>query len=143
MTGRKTTKTRQESGPSIDEAYAQVERTLLGRWPEHRIDPTLDRISALVSVLGDPHRAAPVIHLTGTNGKSTTARMIDALLHTFALRTGRFVSPHVESMRERISLDGEPISKERFVEVFREIEPYVAMVDARNEHPLSFFEIIT
>src|SRR5690606_24037190 len=91
----------------------------------------------------DPHRAAPVIHLTGTNGKSTTARMIDALLHTFALRTGRFVSPHVESMRERISLDGEPISKERFVEVFREIEPYVAMVDARNEHPLSFFEIIT
>lgn len=143
MAGRKTTGARQDAGPSIDETYALVEQTLLGRWPEHRIDPTLDRIAALVSMLGDPQRAAPVIHLTGTNGKSTTARMIDALLHTFALRTGRFVSPHVESMRERISLDGEPVSKERFVEVFREIEPYVALVDERNENPLSFFEIIT
>lgn len=143
MAGRKTTGVSKDAGQSIDDAYAQVEQTLLGRWPEHRIDPTLDRIAALVSVLGDPHRAAPVIHLTGTNGKSTTARMIDALLHTFALRTGRFVSPHVESVRERISLDNEPISKERFVEVFREIEPYIALVDERNENPLSFFEIIT
>lgn len=126
----------------IDAAYREVEKTLLGRWPEHRISPTLERIEDLVRLLGDPHRVAPVVHLTGTNGKTTTARMIDALLRAFELRTGRFTSPHVESMRERISLDNEPVSAERFVATFREIEPYVAMVDEQHEHPLSFFEII-
>lgn len=104
-------------------AYTEVEKIMLGRWPEHRIAPTLERINALVHLMGDPHRAAPVIHLTGTNGKTSTARMIDALLRSCDLRTGRFTSPHLEQMRERICLDGESLSTERFVEVYEEVAP--------------------
>ena len=90
-------------------SYAEVEAALLGRWPESRLEPSLDRIQALTELLGDPQRAYPVIHLTGTNGKTSTARMIDALVRARGLRTGRFTSPHVESMTERISVDGEPL----------------------------------
>ena len=91
--------------------YAEVEHSLLGRWPETRLDPTLDRISALCRLLGDPQRAYPVVHLTGTNGKTSTARMIDNLLRALDLRTGRFTSPHLQSMTERICLDGEPLDR--------------------------------
>ena len=81
----------------------------------------LDRIEALLDLLGSPQRAYPSIHLTGTNGKTSTARMIDALLRAHGLRTGRYTSPHLETVRERISLDGEPVSEERFVEIYEEI----------------------
>ncbi len=123
-------------------AYRAVEAALLSRWPETRIAPSLERISALCELLGDPQRAAPVIHLTGTNGKTSTARMIDALLRGRGLRTGRFTSPHVESMRERICVDGEPLSEERFVEVFGEVAPYAEILERRLQHPVSFFELI-
>ena len=90
----------------------------------------LDRIEALLDLLGNPQRAYPAIHITGTNGKTSTARMIDSLLRALGLRTGRYTSPHLESVSERISLDGEPVSEERFVEIYREIEPYAELVDA-------------
>lgn len=132
-----------ESSPSAPSDYAAVEAVLLSRWPETRMEPSLDRIRALCELLADPQHAAPVIHLTGTNGKSSTARMIDALLRARGLRTGRYTSPHVESMRERICIDGEPLTEEAFVEVFGEVAPYAEVVERTAQHPVSFFELIT
>jgi dihydrofolate synthase / folylpolyglutamate synthase len=125
-----------------DAELARVEQELLARWPETRLEPSLTRISALVDLLGSPHRAYPVVQVAGTNGKTTTARMIDELLRGFGLRVGRFTSPHLQSVRERIVLDGEPVSAERFVEIHADIAPYVQMVDAAGEHPMSFFEVM-
>jgi folylpolyglutamate synthase/dihydrofolate synthase len=122
---------------------AEAEREIAARRPEHAIDPTLDRVADLAQILGDPQRACPVIHVTGTNGKTSTARMIDALLRARGLRTGLFTSPHLVRMSERICLDGEPLSAERFVELYDELMPYVAMVDGRHEVPMSFFEVLT
>lgn len=124
-------------------SYADVSARLQARWPENKISPTLDRIRRLVELLGDPQKAYPVVHLTGTNGKTSTARMVDSLLREAGLRTGRFTSPHLETVRERITLDGEPITEERFAEAYTEIEPYLAVVDAESEYPLSFFEVMT
>ena len=128
--------------PPADPRLASVEQALLARWPESRLEPSLTRISALVDLLGSPQRAFPVVHVTGTNGKTTTARMVDELLRGFGLRVGRFTSPHLESVRERIVIDGQPISAERFIEVHDDIAPYVAMVDAAGEIPMSFFEVM-
>lgn len=127
----------------IDERLHQVEREIFARRPEHQIDPTLDRIAMLASLLGDPQRSFQVVHVTGTNGKTSMARMIDALLRERGLRTGRFTSPHLISVRERIVVDGEPVSAERFVELYDEILPYVQLVDAQQPAPLSFFEVLT
>ena len=127
----------------IQARLREVELEIGSRRAEHQISPTLDRIEALVSVLGDPHRAFPVVHVTGTNGKTSTTRMIDTLLRERNLRTGRFTSPHLVSMRERICVDGEPLSAERFIELYDEISPYVELVDSQQPIPLSFFEILT
>src|SRR6478736_3388015 len=94
----------------------QAEEAILARAPEHDLQPGLDRIAAVMELLGDPQRTYPVIHLTGTNGKTSTTRIIDTLLRELGLKTGRFTSPHLHSMRERIALSGEPISAERFLE---------------------------
>ncbi|AXI77555.1 bifunctional tetrahydrofolate synthase/dihydrofolate synthase [Peterkaempfera bronchialis] len=137
---------RQSSTPSADDLQTglrEVEAELARRWPENRLEPSLDRIAALVDILGQPQRSYPAIHITGTNGKTSTARMVEQLLRTFDLRTGRYTSPHVESITERISLDGEPISEDRFVEAYRDIAPYVSMVDQSQPIPLSFFEVLT
>src|SRR5919112_2988264 len=122
--------------------YAEVEAALLARWPETRLEPSLDRIAALVELLGDPQLAYPVIHLTGTNGKTSTARMTDGLLRARGWRTGRFTSPHLQSMTERITLDGEPLSEEAFVAAYADVAPYLDLVDADSDHPLSFFETV-
>ncbi|GAB3250002.1 folylpolyglutamate synthase/dihydrofolate synthase family protein [Alteromonas gracilis] len=124
------------------ETYAEAEDALLSRWPEHKLDPTLDRIADFCEVLGDPQRAYPAVHLTGTNGKTSTARMIERLLITLGLRTGRFTSPHLERMSERIVLDGEPLEDEAFVRAFNDVAPYMQMVDDQHPHPLSFFESV-
>jgi dihydrofolate synthase/folylpolyglutamate synthase len=124
------------------ETYAEVEDALLSRWPESRLDPTLDRIAAFTELLGEPQRAYPVIHLTGTNGKTSTARMIETLIRSIGLRTGRFTSPHLESMSERIVIDGETLSDEEFVRAFNDVAPYTHLVDAEHDHPLSFFETV-
>jgi dihydrofolate synthase/folylpolyglutamate synthase len=125
------------------ERLRAVEVELGSRWPETKLEPSLDRIAALMDILGQPQRSYPSIHITGTNGKTSTARMVEQLLRHFELRTGRYTSPHVESVTERISLDGEPISPELFVETFRDIEPYIEMTDAAQPIRLSFFEILT
>lgn len=121
--------------------YAEVEQALLVRWPETRLEPSLDRIAALCRLLGDPQTNYPVIHLTGTNGKTSTARMVDALLRELELRTGRFTSPHLQSMTERISVDGTPLTEEEFVDAFADVAAYAQIVDDSSEHPLSFFEM--
>jgi len=128
-----------------DQAHDRLVAELTARWPEHRIGPGLDRIRALTQLLGDPQRSAPVIHVAGTNGKGSTAAMIDALLRARGLRTGRFASPHVSDVTERICLDGEPISTERFAEVWQDVRPYVEMVDERKLDgiAMTFFEVIT
>ena len=127
------------------QTHAQIVATLTNRWPEHRVAPSLGRIQALTELLGDPQRAYPVIHLTGTNGKGSTAAMIESLLRANGLRTGRFTSPHVSSINERITIDGESISDRRFDQVWRELEPYVQIVDSREIDgiAMTFFEIIT
>jgi dihydrofolate synthase/folylpolyglutamate synthase len=127
----------------IEERLRETELEIYARRPEHQISPTLDRIAMLVSLLGDPHRAFPVIHVTGTNGKTSMTRMIDSLLRERGLRTGRFTSPHLISARERISIDGVPLSPERFVELYDEILPYIQMADDNQPAPLSFFEVLT
>jgi len=103
----------------------------------------LRRIEELLDVLGSPQRAYPSIHITGTNGKTSTARMIDSLLRAHGLHTGRYTSPHLETVRERISLDGEPIDEERFVAVYREVDPVAELLDARNDEPLTYFDMTT
>jgi dihydrofolate synthase/folylpolyglutamate synthase len=128
---------------SVEAELRAVQAELLARWPESKLEPSLDRIAALCDVLGSPQHAYPVIHLTGTNGKTSTARVIESLLRAFGLRTGLFTSPHLQSLRERIAFDGEPIDAERFVNAYRDIEPYLDLVDAQQEHPLSFFEVMT
>lgn len=122
--------------------YAEAERALLARWPESRLEPSLDRIAALAELLGEPQRGYPVIHLTGTNGKTSTSRMIDTLIRATGLRTGRFTSPHVESMTERISVDGEPLTEEQFLEAYQDVAPLAALADEDAVHPLSFFETV-
>ena len=124
------------------QTFAEAEDALLSRWPETKLEPSLDRIQAFTEILGDPQRGYPVIHLTGTNGKTSTSRMIDTILRALDLRTGRFTSPHVEKMSERISIDGEPLSDEAFVEAFNDVAPYTHLVDADQSHPLSFFETV-
>ncbi len=121
----------------------EVEQEIFSRRPEHSVDLALDRMADLVGLLGDPQRACPVIHITGTNGKTSTARMIDALLRSRGLRTGRFTSPHLVSIRERICVDGASVSPERFVEAYEEILPFVEMVDDRHPVAMSFFEVLT
>jgi len=133
-------------GPRLAETFAEVEDALLSRWPETRLEPSLDRIEAFTELLGDPQRSFRSIHLTGTNGKTSTSRMIDTLLRALDLRTGRFTSPHVERMSERISVDGEPLDDEAFVRAFNDVAPYTHLVDHHPDnpegHPLSFFETI-
>ncbi|RII08683.1 Folylpolyglutamate synthase [Streptomyces sp. YIM 130001] len=129
--------------PEVDAALRAVEADLATRWGETKLEPSVTRIAALMDVLGDPQRTYPSIHITGTNGKTSTARMIEALLGAFELRTGRYTSPHVQSITERISLDGEPISAERFIEAYEDIRPYVEMVDGQQPYRLSFFEVLT
>jgi dihydrofolate synthase/folylpolyglutamate synthase len=120
-----------------------IEQALLARWPETRIEPTLDRIAALVDILGSPQLTYPTIHVGGTNGKTTTSRMIDSLLFEMGLRTGRFTSPHLESFLERISINGQSIDAKALIFSFNDISAYLDLMDAKFEHPISFFEAIT
>ncbi|ETK32034.1 dihydrofolate synthase [Microbispora sp. ATCC PTA-5024] len=122
--------------------YRAAEQAIMARGVEWNFDPSLDRITALLELLGDPQKAYPVVHIAGTNGKTSTARMTEALLRERNLRVGRYTSPHLVSMRERISLDGEPLSEDRFTEVYQDIEPYLEMIDGKIGR-LSFFEVLT
>ncbi|MGH3790661.1 MAG: bifunctional tetrahydrofolate synthase/dihydrofolate synthase [Pseudonocardiaceae bacterium] len=136
----------QPSVQSVESGLATlqaVEVELNRRWPENRIEPSLARIAALVDLLGLPQRCYPVLHIAGTNGKTSVARMLDALLSRVGLRTGRYTSPHLQQVTERISLDGALISPQRYVEAYHDIEPYLALVDAGSPVPMSKFEVLT
>jgi dihydrofolate synthase/folylpolyglutamate synthase len=121
---------------------ARVEKALEGRFPT-RMVPDLDRIVDLLHLLGDPQLAFPSIHITGTNGKTSTARMIDALLRELSLRTGRYTSPHLESVTERICVDNLALDPERFAEIYDEVAPFAEIVDARHPDRVTFFELLT
>ena len=129
--------------PDDQERIDAIEQALLKRWPETRIAPTLERISALVDALGSPQLTYPTIHVGGTNGKTTTARMIDSLLFAMGLRTGRFTSPHLESYLERISINGQPIDPKAMIFSYNDIAAYLDFIDNKFETPISFFEAIT
>ena len=129
--------------PDDQERVDAIEAALLKRWPENRIAPTLERISALVDALGSPQLTYPTIHIGGTNGKTTTSRMVDSLLFEMGLRTGRFTSPHLESYRERIAINGEPIDPKALIFSYNDIAAYLDFIDTKFENPISFFEAIT
>ena len=120
-----------------------IEKALNRRWPENKIEPSLDRILALTDALGSPQFSYPTIHLAGTNGKTTTSRMIDQLLAELGYRVGRYTSPHLESFTERISIKGEPISVENMIATYNDIALYLDLIDSRQIHPISYFEALT
>lgn len=126
---------------------AEVEAELDQRWPETKIDPSLERIEMLMDILGHPERATPVIHVAGTNGKTSTVRMIESLVRALGRRTGRTTSPHLQLVTERIAIDGQPIHPRDYVRIWREIQPYVEMVDAKSAEKggpqMSKFEVLT
>ncbi|WP_067497107.1 folylpolyglutamate synthase/dihydrofolate synthase family protein [Actinoplanes sp. TFC3] len=122
--------------------YEEVVTALDGRGFT-RMAFDMQKIRDLMDVLGSPQRAYPAIHLTGTNGKTSTARMIDSLLRAHGLHTGRYTSPHLETVRERISLDGEPVSEERLAATFDEVAPLADLIDQRAAEPLTYFDMTT
>jgi dihydrofolate synthase/folylpolyglutamate synthase len=128
---------------TVEEVYA----LLLARAPENKMEPRLAPLYRAMDVLGEPNRAFPIIHITGTNGKTSTARMIEAGLRAHGLRTGRYTSPHLARVTERISLDGAPVPDATFVRIWNEITPYLAIVDAElvaaGEPRLTYFECVT
>jgi len=135
--------------PTPDEiaALLQVEHLLDQRWPETKIEPSLTRITALMDLLGSPQRGYPSIHIAGTNGKTSVARMVDALLTALQRRTGRTTSPHLQSAVERIAIDGHPISPAQYVATYSDIEPFVQMIDRQSQDgggpAMSKFEVLT
>lgn len=138
-----------DGAPTPDEIASlwQVEHLLDQRWPETKIEPSLTRISALLDLLGSPQKSYPSIHIAGTNGKTSVARMVDALLTALHQRTGRTTSPHLQSVVERIAIDGKPVTPAQYVATYREIEPYVQMIDAQSRAAggpaMSKFEVLT
>lgn len=124
----------------------EIESSLMARVPEHKLRPRLEPTKRAVELLGDPQKSYRVIHVTGTNGKTSTSRIIERILREHGLRTGRFTSPHLINLNERIAIDGEPISNEILYEVFKDIEPVLDMVDqellAQGEARLTFFEAL-
>ncbi|CAL8898238.1 dihydrofolate synthase [Kocuria varians] len=138
------------SGAQEHENFTSVEdlyQYLLGRAPEEAMAPRLDAVQLAVDALGDPHRSAPVVHVTGTNGKTSTARMVESLLLAHDLRVGRYTSPHLDRVTERISIDGEPVADETFLRIYSEIAPYLDLVDRHLDSDgaprLTYFEILT
>ena len=129
--------------PDDQERVDAIEQALLARWPEVRISPTTERIAALVDILGSPQLTYPTIHVGGTNGKTTTSRMIDSLLFAHGLRTGRFTSPHLETYRERIAINGEPIDPKDLIFAYNDIAAYLDLIDTKFNDPISFFEAVT
>lgn len=129
------------------EKYSSVTSELIARQPENQIRPRLEPTRRAVAALGDPQKNYAIIHITGTNGKTTTARLIERILREHGLRTGRLTSPHLVSMTERIAIDGEPIDEETFVLAYEDSKPILELVDsqllAEGEEPLTFFEAFT
>lgn len=124
-----------------------VYRALLDRQGEQWVQPRVERTRRVLELLDDPQRTYRVVHVTGTNGKTSTSRLTESLLRAHGLRTGLFTSPHLERYTERIMIDGEPIADAAVADAWDEIEPFVALVDAEltaaADAPLTFFELLT
>ncbi len=133
-----------DPGPheSVEQRLVEVERAILARAPEHVIEPSLAQITAVLHLLGDPQRSFPVVHVTGTNGKTSTARIIDAICREHGLVSGRFTSPHLHDLRERITIGGEPITPEAFVAAYQEVVPVIELVERRDGVPMNFFQTL-
>ncbi len=129
--------------PAVLVEYEHIVAELNARTGENRISPSLERIEVLLEFLGNPHTAYKVIHIAGTNGKTTTSRMIESLLRQSGLNTGLTTSPHLQDVRERIQLNGQSIDIEDFVESYRELKPIVDIVEERLNQKISFFEFMT
>ena len=147
MTGRPDAAA-QEAAHNLEQMkrMREIEEEILARAPENDIGPSLERIQGVMDLAGDPQRAYPVIHLTGTNGKTSTSRMIDSILRESGLSTGRFTSPHLHDIRERITLSGKPIPREKFIAAYEEVAPLIEIVDARSLESggrrMNFFEVL-
>jgi len=126
-----------------DAVYAE----LLKRQGERWVQPRVERTRRVLELLDDPQRTYRVVHITGTNGKTSTARIIESLVRAHGLRTGLFTSPHLERFTERILIDGEPVADGVIADAWDEIEPFLDIVDAElaaeGDAPLTFFEILT
>ena len=125
------------------ERLLALEVELIRRAPESQIEPTLDRVRAVLDLLGHPEQSFPAVHVAGTNGKSSTAAMVDALLGAHGLRTGRFTSPHLETVRERIRIDGEPVSTRGLLSAWEDVAPFLSLVEGDGGRPLTYFEVLT
>ncbi|MCW1804930.1 bifunctional folylpolyglutamate synthase/dihydrofolate synthase [Brachybacterium squillarum] len=129
--------------PELREVYA----ALLRRAPENRIEPDLSRIRRVMELMGNPQRSYRTVRIAGTNGKTTTARILERILREAGLRTGRTTSPHLHSPAERIAIDGEAIDDEGFVQAYEDVLPFALIVDeesaAAGGPPLTFFEYLT
>jgi dihydrofolate synthase/folylpolyglutamate synthase len=130
----------------IRKRMREIELSILMRAPEHDLEPSLDRVAAVMDLLGDPQHGFPVIHVTGTNGKTSTTRMIERMLREMGLSTGRFTSPHLHNIRERIALNGDPIDAERFIASYEDVLPFIEMVDASSAAEggpqMTYFEVL-
>lgn len=131
-----------------DQARADaVYAALLQRQGEQWVQPRVERTRRVLELLDDPQRTYRVVHVTGTNGKTSTSRMIETMVRAHGLRTGLFTSPHLERFTERIMIDGEPIADAAVADAWSEIEPFVDLVDAEltsaGDAPLTFFELLT
>src|ERR1019366_1125652 len=130
----------------IRKRMREIEQSVLMRAPEHDLEPSLDRVAAVMELLGDPQHAFPVIHVTGTNGKTSTTRMIERMLREMGLSTGRLTSPHLHNVRERIALNGDPIDAEKFIASYQDVLPFIEMVDARSAADggpqMTYFEVL-
>jgi dihydrofolate synthase/folylpolyglutamate synthase len=131
------------TSPEDLEVIKIIEAALMKRWPESKIEPSLDRISALVDALGAPQLSYSTVHIGGTNGKTSTSRMVDALFSELDYRTGRFTSPHLESFLERISIKGEAIAPAELIATYNDIALYLDLIDSRSDIPISYFEALT
>lgn len=131
------------SAPVVPDAiYAETVAALFARQPS-RMVPDLERIQTLSELLGRPDQAYPSIHITGTNGKTSISALITKLLSALGLTAGTYTSPHLQDVRERIRIAGEPISQAAFVNALDELAPYLGEVDARHPERLTFFEVLT
>lgn len=125
----------------------QILAELYARQPETNIRPRLEPTARTVGLMGDPQKNYGIIHITGTNGKTSTARIIERILREHGLRTGRLTSPHLMNFNERIAIDGENVSDELLVEAYEENKPILDLVDSQliseGQNPLTFFEAFT
>jgi dihydrofolate synthase/folylpolyglutamate synthase len=122
------------------DAHVNLESTGLPPGADRRATaPTLDRIRALVELLGSPQESYPEIHLTGTNGKTSAARMTSALLEASGLSVGTYTSPHLEEVNERLVWNGQPVDDATLARLLSGI----ADIEAHLRDRPSYFEILT